>query len=289
MLHFGRLPDEEAILMSRRARRHLSRPGEHESELEDLPLRLLVASMDHAARWIRGHVMRASTKGESDVNTLYSDIITRIISVPSVGRLPKGASRDVLTERVTRIEQRNGLFARFGLTPPFGAGKLLNAIQQAAGGKLRVLRGVLEPYLDSVEAKLKALASIQDRVATLVDTINGFLLHKRVDFHVERGFAIVSSSGEELAPRVLSSGERHLLLLFCNSVTSLGGQSIFIIDEPEISLNIKWQRTLISSLLQCSSGSPVQHIFATHSMEILSQHMDKVVRLVNRGAPDARP
>ena len=56
--------------------------------------------------------------------------------------------------------------------------------------------------------------------------------------------------------------------------------TIFIIDEPEISLNVKWQRQLIHALLELTKGSQVQFILATHSMELLSQYMGHVIKLV---------
>jgi ABC-type glutathione transport system ATPase component len=54
-----------------------------------------------------------------------------------------------------------------------------------------------------------------------------------------------------------------------------------MIDEPEISLNIKWQRQLIKALLGIADEGRVQFIFASHSIELLSQHRDRVVKLVN--------
>jgi len=75
----------------------------------------------------------------------------------------------------------------------------------------------------------------------------------------------------------LSSGEQQLLLLFCNTLVSRARPSIFIIDEPEISLNVKWQRKLVQNLLDVSQGGNTQFIFASHSIELLTQHRDKVV------------
>ncbi|HAV1455310.1 TPA: ATP-binding protein, partial [Enterobacter hormaechei subsp. steigerwaltii] len=56
---------------------------------------------------------------------------------------------------------------------------------------------------------------------------------------------------------------------------------IFMIDEPEISLNIKWQRIIINSLLDITDGANIQFIFASHSLEIISQHRHRVVKLEN--------
>jgi ABC-type glutathione transport system ATPase component len=158
----------------------------------------------------------------------------------------------------------------------------LNAIQFASSDKFQSIRPIVVPYLDSFEAKLNALNDIQDTVQRFVGTINSFMADKTISFHIARGFKIESRNREELLPNMLSSGERHLLLLFCNTITALDTQSIFIIDEPEISLNVKWQRNLITSLLDCAKNRTVQYVFASHSMEILSQHLDKVVKLESK-------
>ncbi len=106
---------------------------------------------------------------------------------------------------------------------------------------------------------------------------------KKIKFDISKGIRITSRKGDLIEPGKLSSGERQLLLLFCNTITALDRQSIFIIDEPEISLNIKWQRKLIDSLIKCVRDNPVQYIFATHSFEILSEHLDNVVKLEDQG------
>jgi predicted ATPase len=100
-----------------------------------------------------------------------------------------------------------------------------------------------------------------------------------ISFEMHRGFEIRDQSGKALPPGGLSSGERHLLLLFCNSLVALDRATIFIIDEPEISLNIKWQRKLLTSLLECVGKSPVQYVFASHSLELLARHRGNVLKL----------
>ena len=55
-----------------------------------------------------------------------------------------------------------------------------------------------------------------------------------------------------------------------------------MIDEPELSLNIKWQRKLLSELLFFIGDSKVQYLFATHSIELLTQHKENVIKLDNK-------
>ena len=74
----------------------------------------------------------------------------------------------------------------------------------------------------------------------------------------------------------------------CNTLAARDQASILIIDEPEISLNVKWQRGLVQALLDCIRGSNVQMIFATHSIELLARHKQHVVKLVDMAAADTK-
>jgi energy-coupling factor transporter ATP-binding protein EcfA2 len=82
-----------------------------------------------------------------------------------------------------------------------------------------------------------------------------------------------------LAPAALSSGEKQLLLLFCNVIAAKNRTALFLLDEPELSLNIKWQRKLLQTLLQLIGDSPVQLLVATHSLELLSSYRSHVLPL----------
>jgi ABC-type glutathione transport system ATPase component len=118
-------------------------------------------------------------------------------------------------------------------------------------------------------------------IQKFINTLNGLLNDKSVSFKLSGGFIIENKLGVKLDPAQLSSGEQQLILLFCYILTERDQQCVFMIDEPEISLNVKWQRQLISSLLQLTEGAKVQFILASHSLELLSQHRNRVVKLVN--------
>ena len=91
----------------------------------------------------------------------------------------------------------------------------------------------------------------------------------------------IKSNTSKLKIDQLSSGEKQLLLLFCNLLPARDNPSIFIIDEPEISLNVEWQRNLIRVLLELTEESPIQFIFATHSIEFLTQYEENVIDLIH--------
>jgi ABC-type glutathione transport system ATPase component len=109
--------------------------------------------------------------------------------------------------------------------------------------------------------------------------VNAFLRDKTITFRPNSGFVISNRLSVKLAPSQLSSGEQQLLLLLCYVLMGRDEASIFMIDEPEISLNVKWQRQLVRSLLDLAKGTETQFLFASHSMELLAQHRSRVVQL----------
>jgi energy-coupling factor transporter ATP-binding protein EcfA2 len=120
----------------------------------------------------------------------------------------------------------------------------------------------------------------KDLLTLFVEQMNNFFRDKKISLHVQDGLKITATDNEqELSPKMLSSGEKQLLLLFCSILITGDKATIFMIDDPEISLNIKWQRQLIRTLLKFTEKSPVQFIFATHSIELLAQYRNNVIKL----------
>jgi predicted ATP-dependent endonuclease of OLD family len=142
---------------------------------------------------------------------------------------------------------------------------------------------VIETYLDTIEAQITAVKGVATLLNDLVEEINSYLVNKRLTFSIRAGFK-VTSARRKLKFSELSSGERQLLFLMLISFVTRDDKSIVYIDEPELSLNIKWQRRLISSLLKMITGTETQLIAATHSFEILAKHRNAIIDL-NKIAP----
>lgn len=65
----------------------------------------------------------------------------------------------------------------------------------------------------------------------------------------------------------LSSGERQVLIVLTYLAFLAGKDSIFVVDEPELSLHVEWQRELVSALKELRPSN-CQIIVATHAPEI---------------------
>jgi predicted ATPase len=82
---------------------------------------------------------------------------------------------------------------------------------------------------------------------------------------------VVTDSDVTIGIERLSSGEKHLLQIL---VAALGAEdSAMLIDEPELSMHIDWQRELVKNIR--SLNPSCQLILATHSPEIMADIPDK--------------
>ena len=141
------------------------------------------------------------------------------------------------------------------------------------------LRGVLIPYLDNLNDQIESFSVIADLIDIFLDAVNTMLNGvelKFIDEKIHGEFSIYSrygdfnDQGEPLEADKLSSGEKHLLILLSVlTICSLNSTSLLLIDEPEISLGISWQRTLRKYMKKLVGEQGIQVIFATHSPVIL--------------------
>lgn len=278
-LHYGREVESEWIYMEAETRLRTERHRQIDPEI--IAQRLLAQSMRRTQTWIQEKTMLGSSLGESSVNALYNEILSGLISLPRGKKPSPDRSKKSIQRRVKELELQSKQFAKYGLLPEFSGSEIVKAVSLARDSQTEIITNVLNPYLKSLEKKLEALAKIHARVDSFVGIINRFLTNKVLTFDLHTGLTITAANGQPLDPAMLSSGERHLLLLFCNSLVAVDRPSIMMIDEPELSLNIKWQRKLLSSLLECIGDNQVQYVLATHSMELLVQHRQRVMKLEN--------
>lgn len=95
---------------------------------------------------------------------------------------------------------------------------------------------------------------------------------------------VLGGQQDVIGSEKLSAGEKQLLSFLCYN--AFERNSVIFIDEPEISLHVDWQRTLLPILLSQSTGN--QFVVATHSPFIYSKFPDKELMLnEDRGDSDA--
>lgn len=273
-------PDDEVEL------RQVVRMGTPK-RIQDLVLRsreiALSQALNAATKWIARKAVQGTNQGSDNVHSTYVRILKQL--VPSSG---KGSSAfpesdiDLLKTALNRIGRETSELAKYELTSFLDMAEFDKFLSNNSISQRALSAELLKPYIESLDGRLDAVRSIYKILDKFISTINDLLTDKEISFHLSQGFSIINKFGEQLQPAQLSSGEQQLLLLFCYVLVARDFSSIFMIDEPEISLNIKWQRTIIQSLLDITDGANIQFIFASHSLEIISQHRNRVVKLVNK-------
>jgi energy-coupling factor transporter ATP-binding protein EcfA2 len=242
----------------------------------------LKKSIKRTEEWMREQALKGTNQGAENAHTIYEEIISGIILSSNTVFQDElsNLSYKTLISGLEYYESKSQDFARFGLMVPLSTKKIANILQSHSQANHSIISSILKPYIDSIEARFDALEDTYKILTIFENTINElFFTDKFIRLNIKEGIKIFTDKGEELSSEILSSGEKQLLLLFCNTLIARDKATIFIIDEPEISLNIKWQRQLIRALLDLTKGSQVQFILATHSIELLSQYNNHVIKL----------
>jgi len=246
---------------------------------KDILIDLLNDAIKRVENWVRYKVIRDSRRGDFSLNRIYFNILSKLAKSEKEEDL-KQEEWDKLVEDLDKLERIIPRYSSLKLLTPIKIKGLKNIIESASEERRKSIHTLLKPYIDGLNAKINALEKILGLTEKFVKNINFFFNYKTLEFDYMEGIKIKSDSSK-LEIDLLSSGEKQLLLLFCNLLPARDKTSIFIIDEPEISLNVEWQRELIHALLELTEESKIQFIFATHSIELTTQYEENVVDLIH--------
>ncbi|MGE0367303.1 MAG: AAA family ATPase, partial [Phycisphaerales bacterium] len=129
---------------------------------------------------------------------------------------------------------------------------------------------LLEEYIEKRDA-------LRDPITRFLSLLNGFFAQTKKTVSVAGSGQLTVSIDGSAQPRpisALSSGERQLLVMLAHLSLnpSLTGSSVFIVDEPELSLHIDWQEKFVDAIREANPN--VQLILATHSPAIILDRVD---------------
>lgn len=262
---------------------------EEPKRINDLVVRsreiALSQALSSAAKWVSAKALQSVNLGAENVHTVYVNVLKHLVSPSSANGLEVAPQTEDLLKLIAEIENKTAELSVYDLAAPLSLVEFRKALSAKAKPKRALAAGLLKPYIDSLKGRIEAVIPIYTVLHRFIKIINDFLTDKTIEYKVSGGFKILSAhDGTPLEARHLSSGEQQLLLLLCYVLTGRDKACVFMIDEPEISLNIKWQRKLVRTLLEITEGANIQFVFASHSIELLAQHKDRVIKLVNKNA-----
>lgn len=115
-------------------------------------------------------------------------------------------------------------------------------------------------------------------IKNFLTTVNSFYSDSNKELTIDTvGQMVIKNPNKtETSIEGLSSGELQLLVIFANShFGKKPSNNVLIIDEPELSLHLRWQEMFVEHILE--NNSSTQLIFATHSPEIIAGRRDKAI------------
>ena len=139
---------------------------------------------------------------------------------------------------------------------------------------------VLLVYLKDSEEKISVFNGLLSRLELFTGILNERrFTFKSIKIDKNKGFIFLTKNDAELKLTDLSSGEQHEVVLLYELIFKTNPNTLVLIDEPEISLHVTWQKEFLSDLLKILELQKMQVIVATHSPQIINDRWDLVFNL----------
>ena len=159
----------------------------------------------------------------------------------------KEAPRDeeALRKEINDLERKREYLTEAGLLTQVETALPLSSMQLSED-----LRRVLEVYIEDTRDKLTTFDDMFARIDLFKRIINGKFRFKYIDVTADQGVVVFGDSNVPLDLSALSSGEQHELVLIYDLIFESNANSFLLIDEPEISLHVAWQKRFLPDLIE---------------------------------------
>lgn len=217
----------------------------------------------HISTALRNYGTRSQILDQSFPRRFLSDNTVQLNSEELKQRLAG------LEEKLKKLRDINLLDAE--ALNPFDLGSL-DSVEQS---KI----DILSLYVRDSEKKLANFDALAARVQLLLNSLKSKFRNKQVFLSRERGLYVELDSGSEIPLDALSSGEQHELVLMYELLFKVPVGALVLIDEPELSLHVSWQKAFLPELISIANEAKFSAIVATHSPFIVGDRYDLMVAL----------
>lgn len=143
-----------------------------------------------------------------------------------------------------------------------------------------VSKAVLSVNIQDMKKKLEIFKDLYIKLELFIRILNEKRFSfKKISIDPQRGFIFKNDNGKELNLTDLSSGEQHEVVLLYELLFKVSEKSLVLIDEPEISLHIVWQKEFLKDLQEIIKIRNFDVLIATHSPSIIDENWDLTVEL----------
>ncbi len=124
--------------------------------------------------------------------------------------------------------------------------------------------------IEKVETTIAEITAPRERFRKVLESM--FTGSKHLDF-TDKEIKVQLPKDREIGLSLLSSGEKQLLFIALFALTA--SNHSLMIDEPELSMHVDWQKKLVATLRDLNPN--LQLIMATHSPEIMADLPDSQI------------
>jgi len=233
---------------------------------------LVLPTVRDYARDLSGQIKDTLAKYGAESQTLDQSFPHRLLQVAATASL---SSTD-LKEKMSNLEEQRTELQKIGLmdataTMPFDIASLDELASEQSL--------VMSLYVEDTQKKLAVLTGLSHCIKILLNAVNSKFKHNSIRIERDKGFVVVGHEGDPLDPSSLSSGEQHELVLLYDLLFRVRPGTLVLIDEPELSLHVGWQKKFLPELLEIAKTMKFDAIIATHSPFIAGERSDLMVAL----------
>lgn len=225
---------------------------------------IMIESIQTYAKELQQLIFKISQKSFTETQALDSSYPDRLIN--ETNRL----TEDEYTLKFNDLKIKQDKLTEFGL---YESKQKFLAYSQDDAKALSV-------YLKDFEKKLSVFDELLEKLELFTNILNERrFTFKTIAINREKGFFFKTSKGVELDLNQLSSGEQHEVVLLYELIFNVQQNTLVLIDEPEISLHVTWQKEFLNDLLRIIKIQKIQVLIATHSPSIINSRWDLVYNL----------
>jgi predicted ATP-dependent endonuclease of OLD family len=138
---------------------------------------------------------------------------------------------------------------------------------------------IMNLYVRDSEKKLAAFDFLSRRTQLLLESLSEKFNNKKILLSKEKGLIAEGPKNLDIDLESLSSGEQHEIVLLYELLFKVPKNTLVLIDEPELSLHVTWQKAFLPELISIASEVGFFSIVATHSPYIVGDRYDLMTAL----------
>ena len=225
---------------------------------------------------VEQRILQLLTKLRSEANLAFTEMTANIINELLTDKINNYIGKDnrELSKKVDVI------IKRIGEDKFLNVEKLKEQYSDNFSHNEKTHNEFLTYYLQKLAEIYDKQEAIDKKLSKFASVCSKYMSGKRIEYNETLlTMDVFDEDGNKVRLNDLSSGEKQIVSIFSKVYLDVTSPCIFIIDEPEISLSIEWQKEFLKDIYK--SGKIALLIATTHSPFIFKNEYSKYVKDLN--------